>query len=208
MKKYYERYWEKPDKAAPVTDVTTPKRLKLLFETIGEGKKVLDVGCGNGYITKKMVDQGNEVIGMDISANAIKEARRINPDIKFICCSAEQRYPFKNEKFDIVFAGEVIEHIYDTSFMFSEINRVLKNKGLLILTVPYHGILKNLYIALLNFENHYDPEGAHIRFYTVKSLKKTLSKYGFCIVTAKGILRVYPLYANMFVVAKKRRNVK
>jgi 2-polyprenyl-6-hydroxyphenyl methylase/3-demethylubiquinone-9 3-methyltransferase len=85
----------------------------------------------------------------------------------------------------------------------AEINRVLKMGGLLILTVPYHGLIKNLGIALLYFERHYNPYISHVRFYTKKSLKACLLRGGFKVVRWEGLGRYWPIWMSVFVIAEK-----
>lgn len=58
-------------------------------------------------------------------------------------------------------------------------------------------------IALFRFEEHFDPEFPHYRFYTLKSLKSVLEKRGFRMIRVKYIGRVRPFSNNMFVIAEK-----
>jgi 2-polyprenyl-6-hydroxyphenyl methylase/3-demethylubiquinone-9 3-methyltransferase len=55
------------------------------------------------------------------------------------------------------------------------VRRVLKPGGRLVLTVPFHGRLKDVLIALGRWERHLDPMGDHLRFYTARSLRETLA---------------------------------
>ena len=57
-------------------DWETDIRIKLILDLIGKNKRVLDVGCYKGYISKKIKDRDNEVIGVDISKKAIKYAKK------------------------------------------------------------------------------------------------------------------------------------
>lgn len=204
MEKYYEEYWADPKKAPPNNDTTTSRRVQLLLETVGRGKRILDVGCGDGLITSKMSDNGNNVTGMDISRRALGEAERKYPRIKFVRASAEERYPFEDKEFDVLFAGDIIEHIADTWTALSEMHRVLKKKGILVLSTPIHNVIKNVILCFYGFSKHFDPTGPHLRFFTMKSLETLLDECGFRIVKIKYIGRFWPVNKGIIVIAEKR----
>ena len=65
-----------------------------------------------------------------------------------LTCDA-QEMTLPDSSFDLVVSNQVLEHIFDIYSCLSEFNRVLKSGGFLLLTTPYHGILKNLTIALM-----------------------------------------------------------
>ena len=206
-RRFYEKYWQKTEDAFPTKDPTTPKRLELLFDTlkdIGTVKKILDAGCGGGFFTHAIQKAGYETVGMDISCNAIAQARQMYKDIDFVCNTLDAPWPFENGSFDVIFTTEVIEHVLGLHEMLSEMNRVLKVGGWMILTTPYHGLLKNLAITLFAFDRHFNNiKGGHIHFFTKKSLKKLLNQFGFEIIDTKYIGRVRPIAKSIWLTAKK-----
>ena len=114
--------------------------------------------------------------------------------------------PLKDKIADFVFSSEVLEHIYDVENAFSEIARILKLGGRLLLTTPYHGLLKNILIALFSFNKHFNPAGPHIRFFTKKSLFSLLKKNGFEIRAYGYYGRFYPISHSIFVLAEKKKD--
>jgi SAM-dependent methyltransferase len=80
---------------------------------------------------------------------------------------------------DLVWCSEVLEHVPDTVGFLTEVRRVLRRGGRLLLTVPDHGHVKRTLIALLRYDAHYDPLGQHVRFYTRRSLTSALRATGF-----------------------------
>ncbi|MDD5331748.1 MAG: class I SAM-dependent methyltransferase [Candidatus Nanoarchaeia archaeon] len=164
-------------------------RIKKSLSLIGKGKKVLDVGCYDGYISNKIKDLGNVVIGMEISKEGVKLAKERGIDCFF--GDVEGKFPFKDQEFDVVFAGEIIEHVFDTDLFLSEIKRVLKKDGFLVLTTPniaafnrrlklFIGKNPDIDIGLVNYEGKGRSAG-HIRYFTKKSLEKLLKRNGFYI---------------------------
>jgi 2-polyprenyl-6-hydroxyphenyl methylase/3-demethylubiquinone-9 3-methyltransferase len=101
---------------------------------------------------------------------------------------------------------EVIEHLYSPEKYIQNIHRWLKENGILIITTPYHGYLKNLVIALLNkFDTHFNPlwEGGHIKFFSKKSLIELLMKNKFDILKFRGAGRLPFLWKSMIIVSRK-----
>jgi len=200
MEVNYEQYWVGQDKEK--TDKTIHKRIEYLLYKMKPKDKVLDIGCGDGFMTNKIYEKWHKLVnitGIDISETAIEKAVKEHPDINFIIKDCTEKYPFSNNYFDIVYSSELIEHLAGFGIMFQEIRRVLKPKGKLILMTPYHNVIKNLIIALFYFEKHYDPESYHFRFFTLKSLNKLLKKHGFKYLSHKLMGRVGFLAQDMVV---------
>ncbi len=106
-------------------------------------KKVLDIGCGTGYGADLIASKASEVIGVDISDEAINYARQHykRENIKFSVGDATHLNFLKEKEFDTVVSFEVIEHIAAYFQYLKEIRRVLKDDGILIISTPnkkYH----------------------------------------------------------------------
>jgi len=204
-KSYYEKYWQNIEEAPPESDPLTFKRLKVFLKFVESQniKNILDFGCGSGIVANELKKAGYNVVGVDISQNAINETKRKYPDINFICVSVENKLPFEDKEFDAIYCTEVIEHIYDTEFLMKEFGRILKKDGLLFISTPYHGFIKNLLITLFAFDKHFNIFGPHIRFFTKKSLKHLLNKFNFKIQKIKYLGRFWPIWMNIVVMAKR-----
>jgi 2-polyprenyl-3-methyl-5-hydroxy-6-metoxy-1,4-benzoquinol methylase len=202
---FYERYWQYPG-AEPEQGQLVEERKRLLrvvLSNLPPGAQVLDSGCGNGVFTAFLCELGCDAIGIDISGTAIGYARQEYQEIRFEVASLEEGLPFKDEEFDAVWCTEVLEHLFDVEGALTEINRVLRSNGKLVLTTPYHGLLKNLAISIVAFDKHYDPCGAHIRFFTRRSMRLCLRKTGFVVERSTGVGRFWPVWMSHFIVAQK-----
>jgi len=202
---FYEHYWLHPE-AEPEHGQLVEPRQKMLCEALSQvplGARVLDSGCGHGGFTAFLSQLGYDAVGIDISGTAIGFARQHYQGMRFEVASLDDGLPFENEAFDAVWCTEVLEHLFDVQVALAEINRVLRPHGTLVLTTPYHGLLKNLAIALLSFDRHFDPCGPHIRFFTRRTLARCLSKGGFAVERWTGVGRFWPLWMSHFVVAHK-----
>jgi ubiquinone/menaquinone biosynthesis C-methylase UbiE len=118
-----------------------PKRLTALARLVPlRGRRLLDVGCGNGAYTLALAPGFMEVVGVDVEAGRVEDFRRAiaatgAANILALCRSAEQ-LPFPEAHFDLVTAIEVIEHLADVDAVLAEIRRVLAPGGVFALTVP------------------------------------------------------------------------
>lgn len=184
------------------------KRVEFFLDLLhdGENHRVLDIGCQGGDLCYQLMQCGHEPYGIDVVEELVAEARSKYPQISFECANCEQKLPFADKHFDVVWAGDVIEHIRFTGVFVNEVNRVLKVGGLFVLTTPMHNRLKNLIVALYNFEKHFDPDFPHLRFYTLKSLQAVLRKRGFSIKMIKYFGRIALLANSMCVVSVKEED--
>ena len=207
INEYYEHYWESPD---DYYDPTTPQRQALLkkhLTGLPEGAKMLDLGCGRGEFCAFFKEQfGCEPHGIDLSGAAIEFARQQAPGLRFTAGPTDQLLPEEAGHYDLVFSSEVIEHLFDVGEYLHQINQLLRDGGTVVLTTPYHGLIKNALICLRNFDHHFDPLGQHIRFFDRKGLDRCLRRWGFEATVWTGYGRPWPLYKSFFVVAKKVRN--
>jgi SAM-dependent methyltransferase len=201
---YYERYWSASEGAPPDTDPLTESRVKL-FLRYSEGRRgtLLDAGCGGGRAMSLLADAGYQVTGIDISLGALGKARARSLQAIVVAGVVDSALPFADCSFDAVLSCEVIEHLLDVPGFLSELNRVLRPGGSMFLSTPYHGLMKNLVLSSLCFEKHFDPEGAHIRFFTPKSLSRTVERSGFRLKRFSFLGRFWPLWMNMLISAEK-----
>jgi ubiquinone/menaquinone biosynthesis C-methylase UbiE len=101
-------------------------------------KKVLDVACGSGYGTKLLSEKANSVVGVDLSSEGIKYAQ-LNyqqKNITFRQADATNLDFLKDKSFDLVVSFETIEHISDYRKFVSEVERVLRDDGIALISTP------------------------------------------------------------------------
>jgi SAM-dependent methyltransferase len=124
-----------------------------------KGLKVLDIGCGNGYVLYQYARHGAEVTGVDLTRTAIELSRKrfalggLSGDFMEV---DGDKLPFPDGHFDIVCSMGVLHHISDPRPMVEEIFRVLKPGGRLIVMLYYRYSWKNL--VLLRMRRMLDPQ--------------------------------------------------
>jgi len=113
-------------------------RGKILSNWIGKNKKVLDLGCRDGQLTRHFI-LGNLVTGCDIDLKALRFAKK-EYGIKIKQVDMNSKLPFGSKTFDVIVMGEVLEHLPYWDITLNEVKRILKKDGLLIGSIPlaYH----------------------------------------------------------------------
>lgn len=102
----------------------------------GAGKKVLEIGCGIGAFAKILDERGFEVQATDISGFIIKKAKKNLPEIDFRILDIEKDTKVNN-KYDYIFAFEVLEHLKQPQKALVNCRNMLKRDGTLIFSTPY-----------------------------------------------------------------------
>jgi len=98
-------------------------------------KRILDLGCGAGYWTKRLNDNITKTIGIDISEDFLAKAQKRYPEIEFYKMDFH-KIDFSDEYFDCVYADNVLEHSPNPQKVLKEIYRVLTKKGLIVALIP------------------------------------------------------------------------
>lgn len=168
--------------------------------------RILDVGCGDGNFTLLIgkACKAEEVYGIEISKKGVEEARK-NGIKAYQLDIDEEDFPFEDSYFDAIFAGEVIEHLFDPDHFLDEVYRVLKPNGISVLSTPNLASIHNRIALLFGFQpfpmgvsaklnigRFYEPNSEqaqsldHIRVLALRSLKKLLNLHKFEIFEIKG----------------------
>ncbi len=183
MKEYYEKlYHDKRDyhwdyiKSGDAFYNQHTKIILNLVDEFGRGKTI-DVGCGDGYITSQIAKKFKEVVGVDISKEAIKIAKKKNLKISFVAATCVN-LPFSDNSFDTVVASEIIEHVNynDGKMLLKEAKRILKPQGKLIISTPN---LSNPYVKFLQIKRKMRARKniEHLKEYTKKEFAGSISAY-------------------------------
>src|SRR5213593_3410594 len=170
-----------------------PERAGLFRGYVGgPNKRVLDLGCRDGALTQAYA-AGNEIVGVDADREALAEAGKLGIETRW--ADLDEPLPFEDASFDVVAAGELLEHLRDPRRVAAEALRVLRPGGTLVGSVPNAYRLKNRLRFLLGHKPENDP--THLQMFAPHDLRALLD--GFEDVHLHLIAgRLVPLHARLF----------
>jgi 2-polyprenyl-6-hydroxyphenyl methylase/3-demethylubiquinone-9 3-methyltransferase len=172
------------------------------------GAKVLDLGCGNGSLIATFRGRGWELYGLDISRSGIEQAKKHFENVEFFTGDAtgDLTTVFRPAQFDVIISTEVIEHVYNPRGLLRNCFQLLKPGGVLVISTPYHGYLKNLALGLTGrMDSHLNAlsDHGHIKFWSRSTLGALLQEAGFENREFAGAGRVPYLWKSMVMRAVK-----
>lgn len=169
---------------------TKPERIRIekILKCVGHGNRVLDIGCYDGSIGRRLIEGGNEVAGVEASKRLVEIARQVGIDATL--GNIEEGLAFPDSRFDVVLVGEVIEHVLDTDMLMNEIRRILTQSGKLVLTTPNVASLGRRLLLLAGRNPYFEASlgfppkatAGHIRFFTRDLLIQFLTYKHFQIL--------------------------
>jgi 2-polyprenyl-3-methyl-5-hydroxy-6-metoxy-1,4-benzoquinol methylase len=176
---YHEAIWEVVPEGLQPADFAM--RSRFLLDRVRAGERVLDVGCAEGRFAAELTRAGADVVGIDVAEEPLRRARVRHPGLDVRLVADAGPWDLDDASFDVVWAGEVLEHVLDTAAWLSEVRRVLRSGGRLLVSTPAHGPLTLARLALSKraFAAHFDPRGDHLRVYSRDTLTRLLAELRF-----------------------------
>ena len=165
---------------------------EVVFGLLPEGRRHLDVGCGDGRLCSRAKGKFEEIFGMDIAENRIRRAKKRNPHAHFMVADLDEMLPFKSGMLDVVTCIATFYYCIDPYHVIKEFYRVLKEDGILVLQVtniawlPYRVRLLFGDLFTTSLDQRYGWDGEVLHYFTFKAVEDFLKGEGFRIVTRTG----------------------
>jgi len=183
-----ERVWKRK---AQITGKNT--RAAEAAKLLPGGKRILDVGCGNGGLVSYVTGAYQEIYGIDISSTALEKAKKGGMMVKKSDLG-EEKIPHGSMYFDAVVCLDVIDYIRDPEYLIKEIGRVLRSGGIFVISFPNVRALSRIWSLIVRGRfprtsgdtEGYD--GGHVHYFTSKDIRHLLEKNGFRVEICKGML--------------------
>lgn len=182
------------------------RRAAFVLRFVPPGGTVLDLGCGDGSLTRRWAERARRVIAVDLSPDCLALAVRRNPHraISYVCVPVE--HLALDVRFDVVFLGEVVEHVYDAPALLRRAAGLLRPGGTLILTTPNATSLTRRIAALPGPRQLYrrwrgrDPRAPvgheHVAEYPLAALEAMLRAAGLRVVARGGYGGLIPTFVE------------
>jgi len=158
----------------------------ILLDWVGNGKRVLEIGCSTGYMSQLMVERNCVVTGIEVDAEAAKPARKHCREVHELDLNNGDWIAGLHEKdFDVVLLGDVLEHLIDPGRGLRQAGEVLHERGSLVISLP-NVVHWTTRLRILFGKFDYEPYGTldhtHLRFFTVKTARALIESAGYRIV--------------------------
>jgi len=178
-------------------------RYDMAYKLAEKGKRVLDVGCGNGSMLFRLTHKYVELYGVDIAPSRLEEARKTVAEkysdlpnkFYFHEGNLDQAMEFESDYFDTIICLTTLEHVYDVYLLVKELYRMLKPGGYVIAEVPNIAYLKYRiklafgFLPVTSSPYNWEEigwEGGHIHYFTMKRLCELFESQGFEITVKTG----------------------
>jgi len=148
----------------------------------GRGRRILDVGAADGFVSRKLTEHGWRVTGIE-GDPALAQAGAPYCE-RMITANLNREVPEAQGPFDAILYGDVLEHLIDPLRALVELNRSLVPDGFVIVSVPN---IAHVYIRLLLLLGRFDYldrgilDNTHLRFFTARSLRTLLDDAGLVV---------------------------
>lgn len=191
-----DRWYEAQDDPVALLRAESAHRAPWIIETIershqGAGVRVLDIGCGAGFLSNRLATRGWNVVGLDASEGSLAvAARRDNTrSVRYELGDACE-LPFGDESFDVACAMDFLEHVEDPARVIAEAARVLRPGGLFF----FHTFNRTLLAWLVVIKGvewfvKNTPRNLHVLslFLDPKEVRKSCASSGLDVVELRGL---------------------
>ena len=187
--KYFENdeYWKEHINKELEADMWVDEYKNYINGNIGN---CLDLGCGIGQFSKKLMQYGYEVTSADISDIALEKVKEFNKNI--VKVDMRKKLPFEDETFDLVFANLSIHYFSeeDTRNLMLEVRRILKRNGLFIGSVNGLEGYEAIKDTAQEIEKHYwCNKNKYIRLFDFEDLKDFLNVFEIKLIEKRSTVR-------------------
>jgi methionine biosynthesis protein MetW len=198
LRDYYDDHWSHI--AEGEVDYT---RLQLVLDALQPGERVLDSGCGPGFLAKLLTDNGIHVVGTDVSRVGVEKTRARGIEAHQVDLDTEE-LPFEDGAFDAVVANSNLEHLFFIHRHVGSCVRCVRPGGKFIWLVPNIGHWRyRLWLLAGRFP--YIPASPtdeyHIRYMTAYEARRLLREAGLLDIRLRGHAGTWVrgLYPRIFV---------
>ena len=156
-----------------------------VVRAVGNNKRVLDVGCATGYLAQELKKRGCEVVGLDISPEAVQEARQICDQAFAADVQVGLPEEIKKGSFDYIILADVLEHLTEPQSALKNLSPYLKPSGQILISTPNianYSVRLRLLAGRFDYTESWMMDRGHPHFFTRKSLIKMLDRTGYQIV--------------------------
>ncbi len=177
---FWDTHWEENSMVDLYKGISNDFLLKKMTEYLQKDGKIIEGGCGLGQYVFGLKERGYDIEGIDFARKTISKLNVIKPELP-VRFGDVYAHNYKDSQFNGYISLGVIEHDEEgPQKMLNEIARVLKDEGVLFITVPYYSLLRRLKKFLSFYPDNFSNNKEFYQYYfTGKELKRHLKRQGF-----------------------------
>jgi len=166
-------------------------RNRICIDLASQGKRVLELGCADGFISRHLQERGCQVTAIEIDAQAAERARPWCERVEVYDLNRADWTDRVGRGFDTVLCGDVLEHLARPDLALRQIHKVLPPQGRVIICLPNVAHIR-IRLNLLVGRFAYEPTGimdtTHLRFFTMNTAQKLIEDSGYRILSRTAIV--------------------
>jgi SAM-dependent methyltransferase len=155
-----------------------------LIRWTGNGKKVLEIGCHTGAMSKYLKDNGCVITGVEIDPEGCSEARNICHSIIEGNIENEKIFGQLTGTYDVIIFADVLEHLMSPEKILAKIKNLLSSDGYVLISLPniaHWSVRRNLLMGKFQYQDIGLMDKTHLHFYTFDSFKQLVQEQGYGI---------------------------
>ncbi len=178
-----------------------------IVSMVKNNSDVLEIGCSTGFMSKYLKEKKDcRVVGVEINSSAANKAKLFCKQVIVGNIEDDSVFNEIDAMFDVIIFADVLEHLVTPDKILLKIKKFLKSDGFILISIPniaYWRIRKNLLFGKFEYTTEGILDKTHLRFFTLKSIKKMIQDCGYYIVSfgvAGGRMPIFlrKLWATFF----------
>lgn len=174
-------------------DLNNESSATKLIRLLGMNKKVLEIGCSTGYMSKVMSEEYNaEVTGLEINSEAAQQAKPYCKNVIVGNIETLDINLLPENYYDVIIFADVLEHLYNPIDVLKRLSLFLKDDGYILASIPninHFSIIMEMINNRFNYNTTGLLDSSHIRFFSLGNVLKMFANSGFQVTHLDRVIK-------------------
>lgn len=182
-----------------------------IYDLISPNKKVLDVGCATGKLLERLKKEKDcYTVGIEINGGMARKAKRRCDEVIIADVEKLSDLSFSDKFFDIIVFADALEHLKRPDIALKRFRKYLADYGCILISIPnvaFITVRLNLLLGRFNYTEYGLMDKTHLRFFTLKTVKKLIGESGYKIIYIEGYNQVRNRYFFLKPLGRLRKTL-